>query len=115
MFKNTLGDICSVTVLGQPIIILNSAEAAIGMLDKKSSIYSDRPVLQMAGNLVGWQKTLVLHPYGDRSRVFRRFFHGVIGTRATMKRFFPIEEAETHAFLRRVLDKPADLAAHVRL
>jgi len=84
------------------------------MLDKKSPIYSDRPVLQMAGELVGWKNTLVLLPYGDRFRRFRRFFHTVIGTRATMKRFYPVEQTETHGFLRRVLAKPADLAAHIR-
>jgi len=112
--QNTLGDICSVTVLGQPIIILNSAEAAFDMLDKKSPIYSDQPVLQMAGELVGWKNSLVLLPYGDRFRYFRRCCHTVIGTRATMKRFYPVEEVETHAFLQRILAKPADLAAHVR-
>ncbi|KAF5387612.1 hypothetical protein D9615_000087 [Tricholomella constricta] len=108
------GDICSVTVLGQPLIILNSAKAAYEMLDKKSPIYSDRPVLQMGGNLVGWKNTLVLLPYGDRFRRFRRLFHGVIGSRASMKKFSIIEEFETHRFLRRVLTKPGDLASHVR-
>ncbi len=29
------------------------------MLEKKSVIYSDRPVLQMGGELVGWKRTLV--------------------------------------------------------
>ncbi|GLB33469.1 putative cytochrome p450 [Lyophyllum shimeji] len=108
------GDICSVTVLGQPFIILNSAKVATAMLDKKSSIYSDRPVLQMGGNLVGWVNTLVLIPYGDRFRRFRRLFHRVIGTSASMKKFSHVEEFETRKFLRRVLTKPGDLAAHVR-
>ncbi|KAF8076044.1 cytochrome P450 [Lyophyllum atratum] len=108
------GDICSVTVLGQPLIILNSAKVATEMLDRKSPIYSDRPVLQMGGNLVGWKNTLVLLPYGDRFRRFRRLFHGVIGSRANMKKFSHVEELETHRFLRRVLTKPGDLAAHVR-
>ncbi|KAG6881030.1 hypothetical protein C0995_003306, partial [Termitomyces sp. Mi166 len=84
------------------------------MLDKKSPIYSDRPVLQMGGNLVGWRNTLVLLPYGDRFRRFRRLFHGIIGSRASMKQFSYIEELETQKFLRRVLAKPADLAEHVR-
>ena len=109
-----LGDICSVTVLGQPIIIINSAEVACGMLDKKSAIYSDRPVLQMAGELVGWKHTLVLLPYGDRFRRYRRLFHSLIGSQAVVKRFFPSEELEARRFLRRVLMKPNDLAAHVR-
>ncbi|KAG6919294.1 hypothetical protein DXG01_007426 [Tephrocybe rancida] len=103
-----------VTILGQPIIILNSARIANEMLDKKSPIYSDRPVLQMGGNLVGWKNTLVLLPYGDRFRRYRRLFHSIIGSRASMKKFTYIEELETRKFLRRVLAKPADLATHVR-
>jgi hypothetical protein len=109
-----LGDICSVTVLGQPLIIVNSAKAAFEMLDKKSSIYSDRPILQMGGELIGWKNTLVLLPYGDRFRRFRRFFHQLIGSHSSMQRFLPIEEQEIHRFVRRVLTKPEDLSSHIR-
>jgi hypothetical protein len=109
-----LGDICSVTVLGQPLIILNSAKIATDMLDKKSSIYSDRPTLQMGGELVGWKNAVVLLPYGDRFRRHRRFFHRLMGSHSTMKQFLPIEELETRRFLRRVLAKPENLSAHVR-
>jgi cytochrome P450 len=110
----TWGDICSVTVLGQHLIIINSAKIAFDMLDKKSSIYSDRPTLQMGGELVGWKNTLVLLPYGDRFRNSRKLFHRLIGSHSAMQRFLPIEEVETHRFLRRVLTKPDDLAAHIR-
>ncbi|KAJ7591425.1 cytochrome P450 [Mycena floridula] len=105
------GDICSVTVLGQPLIILNSAKAC-SMLDK--SLYADRPVLQMGGELVGWKNTLVLLQYGDRFRRFRKLFHNIIGSQATIKQFLPAEELETRRFLRRVLAKPDNLAQHVR-
>ncbi|KAF8225436.1 cytochrome P450 [Tricholoma matsutake] len=108
------GDICSVTVLGQSFIILNSAEIAIEMLEKKSSIYSDRPTLQMGGELVGWKNTLVLLPYGDRFQRFRRLFHQAIGKPSTIKQFLPLEEFAIRRFLCRVLANPADLAAHVR-
>jgi hypothetical protein len=100
--------------LGQPLIILNSAKVAIEMLDKKSSIYSDRPVLQMGGELIGWKNTLALLPYGDRFRRFRRLFHRCIGSNASMKQYLPAEELETRRFLRTVLAKPGDLATHVR-
>jgi hypothetical protein len=109
-----LGDICSVTVLGQPLIVLNSAKMAIDMLHKKSAIYSDRPVLQMAGELVGWKNTLVLLPYGERFRRYRRLFHSLIGNQAMVKRFYPCEELEARKLLRRILAKPDDLTAHVR-
>ena len=108
------GDICSVTVLGQPLIILNSAKVAIDMLDKKSAIYSDRPILQMAGELVGWKNTMVLLPYGDRFRRYRRLFHRLIGNPTSIQRFYPSEELEARRFLRRLLTTPGDLAAHVR-
>jgi cytochrome P450 len=108
------GDISSVTVLGRPLIILNSAKIAVEMLEKKSANYSDRPVLPMGGELVGWQNTLVLVPYGDRFREYRRYFHQLIGSRNSMEVFHPVEELETHIFLQKVLAKPADLAAHVR-
>lgn len=84
------------------------------MLDKKSLIYSDRPVLQMGGELVGWKNTLALLPYGDRFRRYRRLFHNLIGSQMSMKQYLPVEEHETRRFLRRVLTKPDDLSTHVR-
>ncbi|KAF8974327.1 cytochrome P450 [Flammula alnicola] len=108
------GDMCSVTVLGQPLIILNSAKIASDMLDKKSAIYSDRPKLQMGGELVGWKNTMVLLPYGDRFRRYRRLFHDLIGNQSAVKCFYPSEEIEARRFLRRVLMKPDDLSGHVR-
>ncbi|KAG6860518.1 hypothetical protein C0995_010298 [Termitomyces sp. Mi166 len=108
------GEICSVTVLGQPIVIVNSAKVAHEMLDKKSNIYSDRPVLEMGGNLVGWKNTLVLLQSGERFGRFRRLLHGIIGSRASMKQFSYIEEGETKKFLQRLLVEPTHLHAHVR-
>lgn len=32
-----------VNLLGQPIIVLNSVESAVDLLDKRGAIYSDRP------------------------------------------------------------------------
>lgn len=104
----------SVSVFGQQMIILNSAQTAIEMLDKKSSIYSDRPVVPMGGELVGWKKLLVLMPYGERFRNHRKLLHQTIGTPSSMSKFHSVEEEETRKFLKCVLANPDDLAAHVR-
>lgn len=45
------GDVSSVNLLGQPMVILNSAKAAVDLLERRSEIYSDRPSLVMAGEL----------------------------------------------------------------
>ncbi len=36
-------DVVSMEVLGQPVIILNSAKAAMELLEKRSAIYADKP------------------------------------------------------------------------
>ncbi|KAJ7142696.1 cytochrome P450 [Mycena epipterygia] len=110
-----VGGLCSVILLGQPIVILNSASAMEAM-DTKGSVFSTRPRLPMAGELVGYDQTLVLMPYGARFRTFRKHFAKLIGTPGVMQQFIPLVEAETHRFLKRLLKNPnADsLSAHVR-
>ncbi|KAG0699879.1 cytochrome P450 [Suillus ampliporus] len=108
------GDISHIEILGQHIIVLNSVKIAMDMLDKKSSVYSDRPVLPMAGELVGLKHALGFIPYGDLFRRYRKHFHRAIGSRAVLHIYNQIEEVETHRFLKRVFANPDRLLAHVR-
>ncbi|KAG2066224.1 cytochrome P450 [Suillus decipiens] len=108
------GPISHIEVLGQHIIVLNSAKSAVDMLDKKGTVYSDRPILPMAGELVGWKHVVGLLPYGDRFRQHRKYIHQIIGNRAALHVYHPIEEIETRRFLKRVFSNPEQLRAHVR-
>jgi hypothetical protein len=45
------GDVVYLHILGQGLVFLNSPEAAFDLLDKRGSIYSDKPSLVMAGEL----------------------------------------------------------------
>ena len=38
-----LGDVVFVKIIGRPMVILNSFEAATSLLGERSAIYSDRP------------------------------------------------------------------------
>ncbi|KAJ7744056.1 cytochrome P450 [Mycena maculata] len=103
------GEICSVTLLGQPIVILNSA-SALEEMDTQGSVFSTRPRLPMGGELCGYDQTLVLMPYGARFRTFRKHFAKLIGSPAALRSYVPLVEAEAHRFLKRLLLKPsADL------
>jgi cytochrome P450 len=108
------GSITHIEVLGRHIIVLNSVKTAMEMMDSKSALYSDRPVIPMAGELIGWKDSLPLLPYGDRFRRYRRNFHQVIGSRAAADVYNEIEEVETRRFLKRVLANPDQLQQHVR-
>ena len=50
-WAKTYGDIIHVKVFGQHILLLNSLEICIDLLEKRSAIYSDRPRLPMMNEL----------------------------------------------------------------
>jgi len=100
--------------LGQQIIILNSSKAASDLLDKRSAIYSGRPVAMMGGELIGWNKALGLTQYGPRFREFRKYMNKLFGTRASVERFAPLQEKETAKFLARVMADPGSLVQQIR-
>ena len=112
--KSIQGDIISVNVLGQPIIIIQSPRIANDLLEKRSVVYSDRPVLMMGGELVGWKNTLALISSGKRFREYRKMIFRVIGTRRNVTQYHPLEERETRRFLGRVLAHPDQLTAEIR-
>ncbi|KAG1840821.1 cytochrome P450 [Suillus subalutaceus] len=93
------GDISHVNVLGQHIFVLNSVKTAVEMLDKKSSIYSDRPVVPMSGELMGYKQTLPYLRY----------------VALPWLSITPWRRFETRRFLERTLAKPDSLQTHIRL
>jgi hypothetical protein len=109
-----LGDIISLSIFGQTIIILNSADIALEMLDNKGSLYSDRQTTPMI-QLTGWADAPVFLSTGKSHRQHRAYMHKLLGTPIGLSRFHGLIETENHNFLRRVLNSPQDLADHIRL
>ncbi len=111
---SVIGPILSISVLGQRIVILNRAEDAVELLDKKGLNYSDRPSIPIS-KFVGWDRWVVFTPYADeRFRYARKMFHQAIGTAAAMSQYYHVEEQETHRFLQRLLVNPEGLEDHIR-
>jgi hypothetical protein len=100
--------------MGREMIILNSSKTAIDILDKRSSIYSDRPVMMMAGEIIGWNNALGFIQYGPRFREVRKYLNKSIGTRASVDKFVPLLEKETAKFAVRVMADPGSLAKQIR-
>lgn len=89
----------SLNILGQPMVILNSTKHAAALLERRSAIYSDRPSMPVAGDFIGWARSLALCSYGQRFREFRRLFSQFMGTKDSMARFMPMVENEEGKFL----------------
>lgn len=96
------------------MIILNSSKPAVDLLEKRSAIYSNRPIVMMGGEIVGWNKSLALTQYGPRFREFRKFVSKLIGSRASTDRFTPLVEKETAKFVARVMTDPGSLVHQIR-
>ena len=115
MLTNSLvGEIAYLNVVDQEVRILNSSKAAVNPLDKRSSIYSNRPVRMMASEIIGCKKTLVIMQYGSRFREIRKCTNRSMGTRAYVEKFAPLLEKETVKLLVGVTADPGFLAQHIR-
>ncbi|EMD35670.1 hypothetical protein CERSUDRAFT_85632 [Gelatoporia subvermispora B] len=113
-WQKTYGDIIHVDVFNQPIIIINSSKIAKDLLDKRSSIYSDRPHLVMAGDLVGYSDPFVLQPYGEKWKKQRKFVASDFSP-ATMPRYYQLQETEVRKLVRNVILDPDSLFSQTKL
>ncbi|CAE6417965.1 unnamed protein product, partial [Rhizoctonia solani] len=101
------GDIISLTVLGQTIVILNSVNIATDLLDRRSINYSDRPYLRVIcdSRLFDWGNNIVMLPYGPWWKKQRRIMHEVLKPSANTRNF-ALFEREAHALLKRLAASP---------
>jgi Cytochrome P450 len=109
------GSIVYANVAGQPLVILSDMEVANELLDKKSAIYSDRPVLEMAGELAGFKNWTGFLSYGPRWKESRKYMHHAIGTRESLAEFSGLFESSTRNLLKAALRDPENLERHIRL
>ncbi|EJD39103.1 cytochrome P450, partial [Auricularia subglabra TFB-10046 SS5] len=105
--------VVSLSAFGQSIIILHSSEAVEDLLLKRGAIYSDRPRLVMAWELVGMGKSLAGLGYGKRFRQSRKYTSRILDARGSQS-YVPQQEHATMVFLRRLVGSPEQLEAHLR-
>ncbi|KAJ6511703.1 cytochrome P450 [Mycena vulgaris] len=107
------GEIVHVSAFGQPIIILSSPKAVFDLLDRRSSIYSDRPEFIFAGELLGYAASIPLVKYGDRHREYRKLISEVLNPRAVVK-WRALQETQMREFLSDILRIPDQFLHHIR-
>ncbi|PYH67002.1 cytochrome P450 [Aspergillus vadensis CBS 113365] len=112
--KERYGPITSVTILGQPIIILHDAHITTELLEKHSLKYSSRPRSVFLGEMIGWNDTLAMQPYNTRFRLYRKALHQILGTKTLVSKFNSLQELEARRLLRRMLDDPGEWVQHLK-
>ncbi|KAF8147296.1 cytochrome P450 [Mycena galopus ATCC 62051] len=97
-------DLVHASALGQHVVVVNSVKTAVELFEKRSHIYSDRPVIAMV-KLMGWDFNLGLLPLGDRWRVQRRMFQQHF-RRDVSRNYRPVQIKKVHQLLRGLLSSP---------
>ena len=108
------GKVVYVDAAGQPMVILNDVDLANEMLDKRGATNSDRPVLNMAGELAGFKEWTSFLMYGPRLKESRKHMHRAIGTRESLRKFDDLFDAEVQKYLKAILRDPGDVLEHIR-
>ncbi|KAJ6508628.1 cytochrome P450 [Mycena sanguinolenta] len=106
------GDVVHVQMLGKHVVILNSVKAATELLEKRATIYSDRPTIPMLP-LIGWDFNLTFMSRTDEWRERRRLFHQHF-RRDAVSAYRPVQLRKVQDLLRGLLSIPEDFAAHTK-
>ncbi|KDR76850.1 hypothetical protein GALMADRAFT_67401 [Galerina marginata CBS 339.88] len=112
-WSKQFGDIVYLHVLGQSVLFLNSREAAVDLLDKRSAIYSDKPSLVMVGDLCGCKEMIPFLPYGESFRRRRKLMQKTLGPRS-IPAYHSILHSETHTFIDALVSSPSNYLRHIR-
>ncbi|KAH7335757.1 cytochrome P450 [Rhizoctonia solani] len=97
-------DIIFLEILGNKIVVLNSARAASELLEQRSAVYSDRicpPVLKDP-ELFDWSGSTGMLGYNDVWRHHRRMISKFLGSRESAQ-FHRIQERQTRCLLQRLM------------
>ena len=111
-----------IRVVNTPILLISSPEVCHDLMEKRSSIYSDRPTFAIDELYVtfmffkyrtvnrvnihrtGWDFNLGTMTYGQRWRGTRAYFHQFFNSTITPK-YHEKQTVQVHAFLRRCLEQ----------
>ncbi|KZV75180.1 cytochrome P450 [Peniophora sp. CONT] len=74
-WRKDYGDIIYMNAAGQPMVILNSPEVAAELLDRRAGIYSDRPAMIVASEIMCDGLSLPLARYNETWRRMRKASH----------------------------------------
>lgn len=101
------GPVSHIRAFDKHVIILNTMQSALDLLEKRGANYSDRPQLPMIGDLMGFNWVITAMPYGDYWRLHRRALHQHFNESA-LKSLRGKQERLAARFLKALLDTPED-------
>ncbi|CAL1709871.1 unnamed protein product [Somion occarium] len=112
-WKAQYGDLFSLNLAGQPVIVVNSIDVATDLFDKRSTIYSDRPPFIMASEILTGGIFIAFSKYGELWRKLRRAAHEGFNVRAC-EDYQPLQEKESARLVNHMLEEPDNWDDHLK-
>ncbi|KAI0821232.1 cytochrome P450 [Irpex lacteus] len=106
------GPVYSLNLLGQPVLVVNNHQVATDLLERRSSIYSDRPRTVMVNEIL--TQGMDFMRYGDRWRRVRRASHSNFNATAA-KKFEPFQAKSAIQGALRMLARPDEWEDHLNV
>ncbi|KAF7342919.1 O-methylsterigmatocystin oxidoreductase [Mycena sanguinolenta] len=107
-WAKTYGPVMHLKILGRSMIILDSYQTALDLLDKRGVIYSDRPKFTLF-ELLGWTPDLGLLSYGTKAQSIQRQMHQSYLSRHKIADFKPMQTQEARTLVQNLLESPPKL------
>ncbi|KAF7344707.1 Cytochrome P450 [Mycena venus] len=105
-WSKTYGPVMHLKVLGRSMIILDSYQTAVELLDKRGITYSDRPKFTLY-ELLGWNPSLVFLQYGKQFNIHRQMHQSYLSRRKA-EDFKPMQTQEARTLVQNLLDSTPD-------
>ncbi|ETS87853.1 hypothetical protein PFICI_01681 [Pestalotiopsis fici W106-1] len=102
--KKYQSDVLYFDMLVQKMVILNSAQAAMDLLDKRGANFSDRPRFVLF-EVMGWRRTMAFMPWGPLFRLHRKILQSNL-QKSSIVQYQAMQERETRTLLMGVSKQP---------
>ncbi|KIM42017.1 hypothetical protein M413DRAFT_410611 [Hebeloma cylindrosporum] len=112
--KRYHSDILYANYFGNHVLVLNSLEDAEELLERRSSIYSDRPDLPVL-NMVGMDGNLAFMRLGHEWRIQRRICQQHFRLDAMAAQHHPVHIRKVHFLLKQLLETPEKFDHHAAM
>ncbi|KAF4588011.1 cytochrome P450 monooxygenase [Pleurotus pulmonarius] len=112
-WKKQYGPIFYVNLAGRSMIVLNTHEAATELLDKRSSIYSDRPRHIVASEIMSGEYLLGFMHFDDKWKRVRRGSHEAMNNQIT-KTYRPFMQVEGYLLADSLMKAPSMWNDHIK-
>ncbi|KDQ58238.1 hypothetical protein JAAARDRAFT_35051 [Jaapia argillacea MUCL 33604] len=113
-WKKVYGDVVYFTAGGKEVVVLNSAQVAVDLMEKRGAIYSDRDQHNMQKEIA--QGKVIHFPFMKCTEEFN-LHRKVVNTAFSIpasRKYQPCQEKEARGLLGRLLESPADYPKHIR-